>query len=177
VRLFETLLREGLVLSEFAPGTPPRSYHFPHRNRIIAFLSDAVLVVEAAAKSGSLITAGRAGAHTHIMAVPGPLGRPTSEGCNQLIRSGAELVTTGLDVLESLKLTPAPEVEGETPAELAGAARVVWQTLSNHPMHMDEIALRAGQSVPAVTHLLLELELAGRVNQLPGSRFTRRPTM
>ncbi|MGH7467251.1 MAG: DNA-processing protein DprA [Longimicrobiales bacterium] len=170
-KLLERIVSSGLVLTEFAPGTPPRNYHFPHRNRIIALLSNAVLVVEATEESGSLITARRAMHHIHAFAVPGPIGRPTSAGCNQLIREGAELVTGGAQIMEFLKLTAPPDVLADEPFEVDPEARHVWRVLTPDGLHVDEVAGRAQLPTAAVTHALLQLELAGHARQLPGSRF------
>jgi DNA processing protein len=170
-RLFERISSTGLLLSEFAPGTPPLPFHFPHRNRIIALLSHAVLVVEATEQSGSLITARRAMQHIHAFAVPGPIGRPTSAGCNGLIREGAELVTSAAEIVDFLKLdAPAPAAAPE-PSLVAEEALQVWRVLTRAGLHVDEVAARARLPLPAVNHALLQLELAGHARQLPGSRF------
>jgi DNA processing protein len=171
--LFERIASDGLLLSEFAPGTPALPYHFPHRNRIIALLAHAVLVVEGAADSGSLITARRALQHIHVMAVPGPIGRPTSEGCNILIREGAELVTCADHVLASMQLTPAAEAEAAEPVALDRESEALWRVLSSEGTHIDELAAQAQMPVTSVTLSLLQLELAGHVRQLPGNRFAR----
>jgi DNA processing protein len=174
--LFERIARDGLLLTEFAPGTPPLPYHFPHRNRIIALLSQSVLVVEATALSGSLSTAARARDHMEILAVPGPMGRAGSEGCNALIRDGARIVLSSADVLDSLHLMPAAaETVVETAIDLDPHAKRVWKVLSQDALHVDEIAARSRMPAAAVTHLLLELELAGQVRQLAGSRFSLLP--
>src|SRR5262245_17364157 len=171
--LNDRIVSDGLLLSEFAPGTPALPYHFPHRNRIIALLAHAVLVVEGTADSGSLITARRALQHIHVMAVPGPIGRPTSEGCNVLIREGAELVTCADHVLSSLQLEPAAETRQAEPLALDTESQTLWRVLTNEGTHIDELAAQAQMPVTSVTLSLLQLELAGHVRQLPGNRFAR----
>ena len=170
--LYERIARDGLLVSEFAPGTSPFPRNFPHRNRIIAMLSHAVLVVEATISSGSLSTAARARDFMEILAVPGPMGRAGSAGCNALIRDGATIVLSPADVLHALELQPArANAVVDAAPDLSEEACQVWTVLSQDPMNVDEITLRSRLSAPAVTHLLLELELTGRVRQLPGSRF------
>ena len=170
--LYERIARDGLLVTEFAPGTPPFPRNFPHRNRIIALLSHAVLVVEATISSGSLSTAARARDFMEILAVPGPMGRPGSAGCNALIRDGATIVLSPDDVLHALKLMPAPTTgTADLGLELSDDARQVWRVLSPDPLHVNEITARSHLSASAVTHLLLELELTGRIRQLAGSRF------
>jgi DNA processing protein len=107
-----------------------------------------------------------------ILAVPGPMGRAGSAGCNALIRDGAIIVLSPKDVLNALGLMPAATTSGAGPPPgLSDAARQVWTVLSPEPMQVDEIAVRSGLPAAAVTHLLLELELSGRIRQLAGSRF------
>ncbi len=169
--LFERIANEGLLLTEFAPGAPPMPFHFPHRNRIIALLGHALLLVEAARDSGSLITATRALPHMDVLVVPGPLGRPTSAGCNAMIRDGGIIVLSASDVLASLQLEPAADGCAEVPGVVDAEFRSVWRVLSQEGLHVDEVAGRAQLPMPAVTLALLQLELAGQVRQLPGGRF------
>ena len=170
-QLFEHLASAGLLLSEFAPGAQPLAYHFPHRNRIIALLAHYVLVVEATLESGSLITARKAMDHIHVMAAPGPIGRPTSAGCNLLIRQGAELVTSGADVLLAMSLTAQQDMPAAQPVAVDEESRTVWAVLSSEGLHIDQVAARAKLPVATVAQSLLQLELSGHVRQLPGSRF------
>jgi DNA processing protein len=171
--LFNRIAADGLLLTEFAPGTPPLPYHFPHRNRIIALLAHAVLVVEATVDSGSLSTAARATPYMEVLAVPGPMGRRGSEGCNALIGDGATIVRSEVDVLTALKLKPAGPTEVSPEPSLDPQAKRVWKVLSHDGLHIDEIAQRVSLPAPAVTGCLLQLELAGQVRQLPGNRFSR----
>lgn len=162
----------GLLLAEQPPGTEPLARHFPTRNRIIAGLSAATLVVEAAPKSGSLITARLAGEMgREVMAIPGSPLDPRSHGCNGLIREGAVLVQSVEDVLELLTAfdgTPRStfrEVREDWQVEEAAdhAPAEVADLLSTAPVAIDELVRQTGSSAAAVHLALLELELAGRL--------------
>lgn len=175
-RLQRAMGRHGLLLSEFLPGTPPEKDHFPRRNRIIAALALGVVVVEAPHKSGALITARQATEMGRdIMAVPGRVDRPTSEGTNALLRDGARLVSAASDILEELRLpVPAqPAGSGGAPRGLDRLGRGVWTALAREPRAVDEIAARARAAAARVLPALLAMELDGLVEQLPGSRFRR----
>lgn len=180
--LQEEVATEGLLLTEFTPGTEPLARHFPARNRIIAGLALGTLVVEAAPQSGSLITARLAGeAGREVMAIPGSPLDPRSHGCNQLIRDGAMLVQSAEDVIEllsSFEGTPRSrfrEVEagwtaleddlGDEPAEIAAL-------LTSAPVGIDELIRQSGDSAAAVQLALLELELAGRLVRHAGGRVS-----
>jgi DNA processing protein len=169
--LFERIASDGLLLSEFAPGTAPHGFHFPHRNRIIALLSHALLLVEATHDSGSLTTTKRAAAHMEVLVVPGPLGRRTSEGCNRTIRDGGTIVLEPADILKSLHLKPAETNKAPEPVLLDEEAAAVWRSLSLEAQHVDDVAARTKLPSANVALALLRLELAGAVLQLPGSRF------
>jgi len=169
--LFERIASDGLLLSEFAPGTPALGFHFPHRNRIIALLSHALLLVEATPDSGSLITTKRAQEHMDVLVVPGPLGRRTSEGCNRAIRDGGIIVLEPEDVLRALHVHAAQARGAPEPVQLDAEARTVWRALSTEARHVDDVAERARLPVSDVALALLRMELAGQVQQMPGSRF------
>jgi DNA processing protein len=174
----------GLILAEMPPGTEPQGRHFPRRNRIIAGLALGTLVVEAAPRSGSLITARLALEQgREVFAVPGSPLDPRARGCNGLIRQGAVLVETADDVLQALEgQLRAPVAEPESarfrPAppspppedEVAAARAEVLTLLSPTPVGLDEL-LRLADCPPALVHMvLLELELAGRLERHPGGR-------
>jgi len=181
--LHERIATEGLLLAEQPPGTEPRGSHFPSRNRIIAGLALGTLVVEAAPKSGSLITARLAGeAGREVMAIPGSPLDARSHGCNQLIREGAVLVQTPEDVVELLRGfdgTPRStlreaqahafgaddELLADEPADLAAL-------LTTAPVGVDELVRQSGDSAGAVAMALLELELAGRLVRHAGGRVS-----
>ncbi len=165
-RLFHRLLERGAILSEYPPGTPPLPGHFPGRNRIISGLSRGVLVVEAAAGSGSLITVefaleqGR-----EVFAVPGPVNSPVSSGVHQLLKEGAHLVTGAADILTVL-WPQAPrrqdrKEEEDFAASLDGNARRLYQHLGNEPVHIDHLVRKSGLTPMEVSVILLHLELQG----------------
>ena len=183
----EPLQREmqvrGLVVSEQPPGTEPHARHFPARNRIIAGLSLGTLVVEAAPKSGSLITARLAGDYgREVMAVPGSPLDPRAQGCNQLIRDGATLIQSAADVAEALqpfgRNRVAAPADAFTPPESHDVGDrergIVLGLLSPIPVALDEI-IRQSSLAPAAVHLiLLEAELAGRLDRHAGGRVSLR---
>ncbi|NDL65955.1 DNA-protecting protein DprA [Acerihabitans arboris] len=165
----------GALVSEFALNAAPLAGHFPYRNRIISGLSRGVLVVEAAARSGSLVTARYAlDQGKDVYALPGPLGNPASAGTHWLIQQGAYLVTQPKEVLEQLggglnwlpltrpEIISAPECEVELPFA------DVLANVGDEVTPVDVVAERAGQSVPEVVSKLLELELAGWIAVVPG---------
>ena len=173
----------GLVVAEMPPGTEPRARHFPYRNRIIAGLAQATVVVEAAPRSGSLITARLAAeAGREVMAVPGSPLDQRAQGCNQLIRDGATLIQTAADVLEGLRTLTGKlaspnypfEHQGEAmPVEPAGDLRErITELLGPSPAPVDEIVRLSGASAGEVQLLLLELDLAGRLERHAGGKVS-----
>jgi DNA processing protein len=183
--------QEHLIVTESPLGTEPQSRHFPRRNRIIAGLSLGVIVVEAAPKSGSLITARIAQEQgREVFAVPGSPLDPRARGGNDLIRQGAILVETATDVLENLPFAPRDfagqaTMLAEPPAEFAygptppqmpvDAQQEVLSCLSGDPTMVDDLLRRCQLSSSVTMAVLLELELAGRVETLPGNRVARLP--
>lgn len=164
----------GLILSEYLPGTPPVAANFPPRNRIIAGLAQGTLVVEAALKSGSLITARLAAeAGREVFAIPGSIHAPQARGCHALIRQGAKLVECAADVLEELQ-APARPAQGSLPLEPAPAGDPLLEALGHDPATLDALSARTGWSAAALNVRLLELELDGQVARLPGGLFQRR---
>lgn len=177
--LAQRIAAQGAVVTEFPPGTPPRAEHFPQRNRIIAGLSRGTLVVEAALASGSLISARLAlEAGREVMAVPGSIDSPQSQGCHALIKQGAQLVESLDDILAALgELTPASNPGAPAaglPADSSPASDPVLQALGHEPVSLDGLAARTGLEAAALQARLLDLELAGQVARLPGARFQRR---
>jgi DNA processing protein len=178
------LFERGLVIAEMPPGTEPRARHFPYRNRIIAGMSLGTIVVEAAPRSGSLITARLAAeAGREVMAVPGSPLDPRAQGCNGLIRDGATLVQNAADVLEAVlplqPRVPSPRT-GFEPAALEpvngdeGAVGLVEELLGPSPVPVDEIIRLSGISSGAVQMALLELDLAGRLDRHAGGKVSLR---
>ena len=173
----------GLVIAEMPPGTEPRARHFPYRNRIIAGMSSGTVVVEAAPRSGSLITARLAAeAGREVMAVPGSPLDPRAQGCNQLIRDGATLIQNAADVVEAVRPF-ATQVRSPTtmfepaPEQLNGhdALGLVEELLGPSPVPVDEIIRLSGASSGAVQMALLELDLAGRLDRHAGGKVSIRP--
>lgn len=168
--LQEQVASEGLLIAEMPPGTEPLARHFPHRNRIIAGLATGTLVVEAAPKSGSLITARLAAeAGREVMAIPGSPLDSRSHGCNQLIRDGAILVQRPEDVVELLvgftgqpRSTFREHAPGFDPGDEEAASGIA-SLLTLAPVGVDELIRQSGASAGAVQMALLELELAGRL--------------
>jgi len=173
----------GLLIAEQPPGTEPLARHFPSRNRIIAGLAAGTLVVEAAPKSGSLITARLAGEYgREVMAIPGSPLDSRAHGCNQLIRDGAVLVQSAEDVIELLAGfdgAPRSTFRESEPAFLADEPldeepADVSSLLTTAPVAVDELIRQAGQSAAAVQLALLELEIAGRLVRHAGARVSLR---
>jgi DNA processing protein len=173
----------GLVLAEMPPGTEPRARHFPYRNRIIAGISLGTVVVEAAPRSGSLITARLAAeAGREVMAIPGSPLDPRARGCNQLIRDGATLVQDAADVVEAVRPTSgrvgSPVVEfsqAHENQEVNGeAGDAVTRLLGASPVPIDEIIRLSGVSSGAVQMALLELDLAGKLDRHAGNKVSLR---
>lgn len=175
-RLFAKIVERGLVVSEFAPGTPPKPEHFPIRNRIISGLTHGTVIIEATRRSGSLITARMAAEQNReVFAVPGSIFAAGSEGTHRLVQYGAKLVHDANDVVselpEELRLRiaqPAQEAEPDSPL------REVLDALSrDEGTHVDAVTSRTGRTAGAVAEALLQLELGGWVRALPGARYVR----
>lgn len=174
------LYERGLVLAEMPPGTEPRARHFPYRNRIIAGMSSGTVVVEAAPRSGSLITARLAAeAGREVLAVPGSPFDPRAQGCNQLIRDGATLIQNAADVVEAVRpfedrvraaaAAYHPQVEDMNGGD---ALDLIEELLGPSPVPVDEIIRLSGAPSGAVQMALLELDLAGRLDRHAGGRVS-----
>ena len=176
--LTHRIAERGLIVSEMPLGAPPLSAHFPQRNRIIAGLARGTLVVEAALRSGSLITARLAAeAGREVMAIPGSILSPQSAGCHALIRQGAALVESPEQVAEELGLlTPGASLAASTAVEPPTPAPddPVLRALGHDPLSLDALIDRCGWSAAALSAHLLGLELEGRVARLPGGLYQRR---
>lgn len=175
--LAHRIATDGLIVSEFPPGTPSRAENFPLRNRIIAGLSMGTLVVEAALRSGSLITARLAAeAGREVFAVPGSIHSAQAKGCHQLIRDGAKLVECAADALEELRgirsvSSPRALVEAEPDP---GQADPLLDALGHDPVTLDALGARTGWPTADLLARLLTLELEGQVARLPGGLYQRR---
>ncbi len=187
--LAHEVAEKGLIISEFPLGSPPRPGNFPRRNRIISGLSQAVLVVEAALRSGSLITARLALEQGRdVFAVPGSIRNSQARGCNTLIREGAKLVEMVKDIVEEfpdfVALTPADSIKKTddpidhdlaTDFELDEDYRKVLENVGYEPTSVDQVVERSGLTVDAVCSMLLVLELQGFVATMSGGRYCLDP--
>lgn len=193
--LARQIVDNGAVISSFAPGMGPRPGHFPARNRIISGMSTGVVVIEAGIRSGSLITARLAGEQgREVFAVPGSIRNPMVRGCHRLIRQGARLVESADEIIAEIGpmvselagelrgLLDVPDSEdGSGPAAGTAASerdddpevRALLEALGHDPVSVDEIIARTRFTTQAVSSMLLELELQGRVAALGGGRYTR----
>lgn len=182
--LAEQIAHRGLLLSEYSSGTQPDRAHFPRRNRIIAGLSRATLVLEAPRKSGALITARLANEYgREVYALPGILDNPRSLGCLELLNCGAHLILGEDKLLEMLMGLPHFQTASARSSNVAGTQlpllelpeglQSVFQTVSTEPVAIDRIVQQAGLSTGAVLSALAQLELMGLVSQLPGMRYQK----
>ncbi|NQV48593.1 MAG: DNA-protecting protein DprA [Rhodospirillaceae bacterium] len=185
-KLYDALVERGTLVSEIAPGTRPQARHFPRRNRIISGISRGVVVIEAGGRSGSLITARMALEQgREVFAVPGSPGDPRSEGGNRLIRSGAILTESAenvFEVLNGLFASPLKEpqhvdlkdIPNAIPDqnEIEKARPVIEESLGIEPVMVDEIIRNCQLSLPVVSMVLLEMELAGRLERHPGNKVS-----
>ena len=184
-KLAEAICDKGLLVSEHPPETPPHARHFPPRNRIISGLALGTLVVEASIKSGSLITAratmeqGR-----EVFAIPSSIHNPMAKGCHQLIKEGAKLVETVYDVMSELKqplsrFTHEPTTDSSPPKEQEKSSAEpetqseLLQQLGFEPLSIDQLVAQTGNSVQQIQTELMDLELDGTVETLPGGLYLR----
>ena len=183
--LYQRIIERGLLVTEFPPGTPPRAAHFPQRNRIISGLARGGVVVEAAADSGSLITARHALAQgREVLAVPGSPLNPLAAGCLALIRQGAVLVRGAADILPEIAIqiegNPESDQQGGSPitartapAQLDKEYEMLLDALGFEPSTVDDLVERTGLGAGSVASMLLILELEGRVEARPGALYNR----
>jgi DNA processing protein len=173
--LAERIANAGCIVSEYALGTPPNSGNFPRRNRIISGLSCGVLVVEAAAQSGSLITARVAAEQgREVFALPGSIHAPLAKGCHQLIRDGARLVETVNEILEAMQVSPlatAPSASNILPTETD--CTDLLDQLGHEPIDVDDLLERLDSNIGELSMGLLALEMAGMIERLPGGKVQR----
>ncbi|MDP6938074.1 MAG: DNA-processing protein DprA [Planctomycetota bacterium] len=171
--LTDRMAREGLLISEYPPGTGARRHHFPMRNRLISGLADAVLVVEAAHASGSLITARWAADQGRdVYVIPGRVDHPMARGCLRLIREGGTPVGSPEQLLEDLYgFQLAPKTGKVTPTPPGGGAGNLLQALEGETLCVDELAQRLDRRVDGTLGLLVQLELEGWVRRGPGGLY------
>jgi len=168
--LGERIARDGLIVSEFPLGTPPQGANFPRRNRVISGLARGCLVVEAALASGSLITARLAAEQgREVFAIPGSIHSPHAKGCHALIKQGAKLVESAEDLLQELGVNTFAARPATTDPVVTG----LLAHLGYDPCDIDTLCARSGLTAAAVSAMLLQLELDGRVGSLPGGLYQR----
>jgi DNA processing protein len=171
-KLFRRMTEQGLIVTEFPPGAPPRPEHFPIRNRIISGLAHGTVIVEATSRSGSLITARLAAEQGRdVFAVPGSIFSPGSEGTHRLIQYGAKLVHDADDVLHELRRDVLASLRPIAPEPAAPEALAAFSR--DEGVHVDVIAARWGQTPAAAAQSLLQLELDGWIRAMPGARYVR----
>jgi DNA processing protein len=174
-KAFEEIACSGLVVSEFPPGTPPRSGNFPMRNRVIAGLSLGTIIVEATDRSGSLITARLAAEQgREVFAVPGPIFSDRSCGCHRLIQYGAKLVHDIGDVFEEIRQLAHLSVRAaSSPGHEEDEILRLFSF--DEGLSCDDAAERSGRRVQDLAEDLLRLEMEGKLRALPGARYVRVP--
>ncbi len=179
-RLFERMVEEGAIVSEFPMGTSPEPRNFPIRNRVISGLCRGIAVIEAARKSGSLITAALAlEQNREIFAVPGSIDSFKSAGAHWLIKQGAKLIENANDILDELWFLkqgaglPPPQEASGSQKQMNGPERKVYDMIGSYPTHIDQIARMGAMDVSQVSMILLKMELNGIVRQLPGKMYVR----
>jgi len=182
-KLFEAISTSGAVVSEFPMETPPAAYNFPRRNRIISGLSLGVVVVEAALRSGALITSNFALEQgREVFAVPGKVDTPNAGGTNRLIKQGAKLVSSIDDILEELKpqfqnrlalsdIQSENLINEEKTIELSAEEQELYNKISDEPKHIDALFYSCSQPASKIMAVLLKLELKGLIRQMPGKMF------
>lgn len=176
-KMLSAIAEKGAVISEYAPGTKPLAGYFPARNRIISGLSRGVVVVEAAEKSGALITADYALEDGRdVFAVPGSIFSDSSKGTHRLIKQGAKLVENTVDILEEYGLEKVASCVKPAAPAFDEDERAVFDVLSfENPLTLEEIILKVNLPPQVVTYILIQLELRGLAAQYGGQRFVRVP--
>jgi DNA processing protein len=172
-KLAHKIMSSGAIISDYPPGTAPEGSNFPPRNRIISGLSQAVVVVEAGARSGALITAAYAADQgREVFAVPGNIYAPQSKGANVLLREGAQILLDPGDLLEALNLDQVSQHRTARAALPADATEAqLFELLGHEPLHVDEIRARCDLPIEAVSAALTLMELKGLVRQVGSMRY------
>lgn len=175
-QLAHQIVEHGCLISEYPLGMPAIAGNFPRRNRIISGLAQGVLVIEAAAQSGSLITARMAAEQgREVFAIPGSIHSPLAKGCHQLIKQGAKLVESAQDILDEIRFSPSKPVSPVLTVESVDTISFdkLLTIIGYDPVHIDVLAMRSGDDVMALSAQLLDLELQGHIEVLPGGLIQR----
>ena len=179
-KLYDRIGNQGLLVSEFELGSPPRKEHFPQRNRIISGLSLGVLVVEAAGRSGSLITANYAiQQNREVFAIPGSIHSKSSSGCLGLIQQGAKLTRSTQDIIEEFREFSAPNIKNSNKprkSEYQHNNKIdneIMQFITDVPVSFDKLISQSGLTIDQLCSMLLDLEMHGMIEKLPGNQFIR----
>jgi DNA processing protein len=177
-KLVERVAANGGILTEFPFGTPPEPQNFPVRNRLIAGMSSGVLVTQAQSRSGALLTAQHALEQgKDVYAVPGDIGRPQFVGANELIKSGARIVTDAADILADFGIGKRARATSNAPVlpppNLNPLEKRVWEGIGGSPCHFDRLAVSLSMTAQECAAVLVLLELKGVVKQSAGKMFTR----
>ena len=172
-QLYKTISEKGVIFSEYLPGTPPMSFNFPKRNRIISGLSKAVVVVEAGQKSGSLITARYAMEHNRELFVyPRTPVEKNSDGNNNLIKLGAKIITSAEDIIKDF-FPNATILHSEKQIKLTDDEKKIYSNISSEPINIDTLCFLLDIGPSTLANFLLILELKGLVKELPGKFYVR----
>lgn len=173
LKIYNSIINNGCIISQFLPGTQPYSYNFPIRNRIISALSDVLIVVEAGEKSGSLITAGAAlDQGKDVIVVPGNIFSPESRGANQLIKEGAYILTNIEDVFQLLHIENTKQMP-QINVKMKTLEKVVYDNINNSPIHFDDILRLTKIDIKQLYEVLFELQLKEEVMYISGNYYVR----
>jgi len=186
INLYSDILQQGGIISEYSPGTNPLAYQFPMRNRIISGLADVIIVVEAREKSGSLITVDQAlEQNKEVMVVPGRIGDRLSEGCNNLIKMGAQVITTPKDAYENLGIMQYLSSKSDNNNKnmqadsaqdnftLACQDKMVYSCVDLFPKSINSIIEETGLDIKVITNVLLNLELRNYIREISKNYYVR----
>lgn len=175
MKLYQQIIKQGLIISEYPPGTKAHPGFFPQRNRIISGMAYGTIVVEAAERSGSLITAQAALEQAReVFAVPGPINSKKSQGVNSLIQQGAKLIQNGADVVEELPyLNLTKKTSAKSSINLSKVEEAVFSQIQFVPIHTDELYDKLPLNLTNIYEALLSLQIKGKIKQLPGGLYIR----